>query len=59
MRAFSILSFLAMALLTGSLEAARPNVVLILVDDMGLHDLSVEGSDFYQSPNIDKLAVGE
>ena len=58
MRAFSILSFLAMALLTGSLEAARPNVVLILVDDMGLHDLSVEGSDFYQSPNIDKLARG-
>jgi arylsulfatase A-like enzyme len=36
----------------------RPNVVLILVDDMGLHDLSVEGSTFYQSPNIDKLARG-
>ena len=34
----------------------RPNVVLILIDDMGLHDLSVEGSSFYQSPNIDRLA---
>jgi arylsulfatase A-like enzyme len=37
---------------------SRPNVVLILVDDMGLHDLSVEGSTFYQSPHIDKLAHG-
>ncbi len=34
----------------------RPNVVLILIDDMGLHDLSVEGSSFYRSPNIDRLA---
>lgn len=38
-------------------EPARPNVVLILVDDMGLHDLSCEGSTFYESPNIDKLAA--
>jgi arylsulfatase A-like enzyme len=38
--------------------AERPNVVLILVDDMGLHDLSIEGSTFYRSPNIDKLARG-
>lgn len=37
-------------------ETKRPNVVLILVDDMGLHDLSVEGSTFYRSPNIDRLA---
>ncbi len=39
-------------------EPAGPNVVLILIDDMGLHDLSVEGSTFYESPNIDKLARG-
>lgn len=37
-------------------SAKQPNVVLILVDDMGLHDLSIEGSTFYRSPNIDKLA---
>ena len=36
--------------------AEKPNVVLILMDDMGKHDLSVEGSTFYESPNIDKLA---
>lgn len=36
----------------------RPNVVLILIDDMGLHDLSIEGSTFYRSPRIDELARG-
>src|SRR6056297_684186 len=39
-------------------EAAgtRPNVLFILVDDLGLHDLGVEGSTFYETPNIDELA---
>ena len=44
--------------MAGARAGERPNVVLILVDDMGLHDLSIEGSTFYQSPNIDKLARG-
>ncbi|RPJ58865.1 MAG: DUF4976 domain-containing protein [Acidobacteria bacterium] len=36
----------------------RPwNVVLILVDDMGWRDLSCYGSEFYQTPNIDRLAA--
>ena len=35
----------------------RPwNVVLILVDDMGWRDLGCYGSQFYQTPNIDRLA---
>ncbi len=34
----------------------KPNVVLIVVDDMGWTDLTTYGSDFYQTPNIDKLA---
>ncbi len=33
-----------------------PNVVLILIDDMGQRDLSCYGSEFYQTPNIDQLA---
>jgi len=37
-------------------QKKKPNVVLILVDDMGWTDLGSFGSDFYQSPNIDKLA---
>ncbi len=33
-----------------------PNIVLILADDLGWSDLSNEGSTFYQSPNIDRIA---
>ena len=38
--------------------AAEPplNVVFILVDDLGWMDLSCQGSDYYRTPNIDKLA---
>lgn len=36
----------------------RPHVVLILVDDMGAYDLSIEGSTFYETPHIDRLARG-
>ena len=35
---------------------SRPNVLFILADDLGWRDLSVEGSTFYESPNIDRLA---
>ncbi|GAA4814859.1 sulfatase [Litoribaculum gwangyangense] len=34
----------------------KPNVLFILVDDLGYHDLGVTGSTFYETPNIDKLA---
>ena len=38
------------------LEKERPNIVFILVDDLGLHDLSVTGSNFYETPNVDRIA---
>ena len=34
-----------------------PNIILILVDDMGWMDLSCQGSDYYLTPNIDRLAT--
>lgn len=34
----------------------KPNIVFILVDDLGLMDLNVTGSTFYETPNIDRLA---
>jgi arylsulfatase len=36
---------------------ARPNVILILVDDMGFADLGIMGSEI-KTPNIDALARG-
>jgi arylsulfatase A len=36
--------------------AERPNVILILADDLGWTDLSCFGSDLYESPHLDRLA---
>ncbi len=35
----------------------KPNIILILIDDMGYKDLGCYGSSFYETPNIDKLAL--
>jgi arylsulfatase A-like enzyme len=32
------------------------NILFILVDDYGIKDVGIEGSTFYETPNIDKLA---
>lgn len=38
-------------------ERERPNIVLILADDMGWTDAGCFGSDVYETPNIDRLAA--
>jgi arylsulfatase A-like enzyme len=43
---------------TGSLNAEeRLNVVFILADDLGWTDLGCQGSKYYETPNIDRLAA--
>ncbi|MFD1094564.1 sulfatase [Salegentibacter chungangensis] len=46
--------------MVGSLALAsaqeRPNILFILTDDLGYHDLSITGSEIYQTPNIDDIA---
>ena len=45
----------------GRVRAARgahkPNVVFILVDDLGWLDLGCYGSTFYETPNLDRFAA--
>lgn len=36
--------------------AERPNIVFILADDLGWHQLGCYGSKYYQTPNLDRLA---
>jgi arylsulfatase A-like enzyme len=36
---------------------ARPNILFILIDDMGWKDVACCGSEFYETPNIDHLAA--
>lgn len=43
-------------IITTSISSERPNILIIHVDDLGFHDLSLNGSQIYQTPNIDQLA---
>ena len=39
-----------------SSSVSAPNIVLVLIDDMGWTDLGCYGSRLYETPNIDRLA---
>ncbi|MDG1324514.1 MAG: sulfatase-like hydrolase/transferase, partial [Opitutales bacterium] len=38
------------------LTAKLPNIIFIMVDDMGYHDLGCYGSKTIKTPNIDRMA---
>lgn len=35
----------------------KPNIILFIADDLGCSDLSCYGSSYYETPNIDRLAL--
>ncbi len=49
--------FLIFSLFVFSCSAATPpNIVFINADDLGWTDLGIQGSSYYESPNLDELA---
>lgn len=42
---------------TMSLEDSHPNVLFVIVDDMGVHQMGCHGSEFYETPCLDRLAA--
>lgn len=58
-----VASMIGLALCAGSVSSTaqaatdkRPNLVIILADDLGYGDLATYGHQIVQTPNIDKLA---
>ncbi|MGY8945542.1 MAG: sulfatase [Flavobacteriales bacterium] len=48
--------YIAIFFISCNSENEKPNVIFILVDDLGWNDLGYTGSTFYESPNIDKFS---
>jgi len=50
------IGLLPIFMLAANKPVKKPNVLFILADDFGYHDMSSMGSKFYETPNIDKIA---
>jgi arylsulfatase A-like enzyme len=48
---------LCLAPVLAAADDQRPNVVLILADDLGVRDLGCFGSTYHETPNLDRLAA--
>jgi len=61
MNRFLVLAFLICWNLACSLPVeaapAKPNIVLFFIDDLGWRDVGFMGSDFFETPHIDQLAL--
>ncbi|NND99414.1 MAG: arylsulfatase [Pirellulaceae bacterium] len=55
LRSIALVAIFLVALISQS-QAAKPNIIYILLDDAGYGDLSCYGQKHFQTPNIDRLA---
>jgi arylsulfatase A-like enzyme len=55
---FRCLFFFALIIFPSTLlaEGKKPNIILIFADDLGWKDVGYQGTDFYETPNLDALA---
>ncbi len=56
LKSFALLVFFASILISPA-ATEKPNVIFLLVDDLGWGDFGAYGAKFYETPNIDKLAA--
>jgi arylsulfatase A-like enzyme len=56
MAGFVAIAFLCLPAGLLSAESAKPNIVLIFADDLGWADTGFAGSDYCETPNLDRLA---
>jgi len=58
MKHFAILlsAILMLSVSFNTAHAERPNILFILADDLGARDMGIEGSTYYETPNIDRIA---
>jgi arylsulfatase A-like enzyme len=54
--AISMVALQASAQKTSSFKAATPNIIIILMDDMGYGDIGRTGANQYETPNLNRLA---
>ena len=55
---FLVGPLLAVLLARGAEPPAKPNIIFILGDDVGIGDIACSGADRYKTPHIDALAKG-
>ena len=53
----ALAAVLALATLSDGVDAQRPNVVLVMADDLGWGDLGVQGHPHLHTPHLDQMAA--
>jgi len=56
-RVFFLAFFMLGLSATSSVLSAKPNIILIFIDDLGWKDIGCYGNDFVETPRIDQLAA--